>query len=67
MYQEIHDFANDFSEWSVFSRERDIPVGLRTMYEMVASIRAKYKKEFEDLTGVVAEYDGEVWLDNIDL
>ena len=51
----------------VFSRERDIPVELRAMHEMVASIRAKYKKEFEDLTGVVVEYDGEVWLDNINL
>ena len=37
------------------------------MHEMVASIRAKHKKEFEDLTGVVVEYDGVVMLDNINL
>lgn len=50
----------------VFRKEReirDLPVELRRMYEMIASIKAKYQKEFEDLSGVVAEYDGAVWLD----
>jgi hypothetical protein len=51
----------------VFGRGRDIPMELGTMHEMIASIRAKYEKEFEDLAGVVVEYDGEVWLDNINL
>lgn len=54
----------------VFRKEReipDLPVELRRMHEMIASIRAKYQKDFEDLSGVVVEYDGIVWLDNINL
>jgi uncharacterized membrane-anchored protein len=54
----------------VFRKEReipDLPVELRRMHEVIASIKAKYQKDFEDLSGVVAEYDGAVWLGNIDL
>ena len=55
-------------ESSVFRSSTDSPIHLPMEFgkveEMVADIKTKYQKEFQELGEVVAEYDGKIWLGN---
>lgn len=58
-------------ESPIFGRDRDVPPNLpaelRRMHEAAATIKAKYREEFEELSDVVAEFGGVIWLGNFEV
>jgi hypothetical protein len=54
---------------SVFGERKDVlvnePESFKQMYEEVARIRTRYRKEFEEVGSTVVEYAGEIWLQNV--
>ncbi len=63
-YQQVLDQV--LSESSIFNRNRgepaNYPAELRLVHEKVAAIKEKYKNEFEQVRGTVAEYNGITWI-----
>ena len=57
------------SESSVFARTQDVPANLperfKRTYEAIAAIKAKYAKELKKLENTVVEFDGDIWLRNV--
>jgi hypothetical protein len=76
-YEFCHEFNWDWryylwvlnqvlAESPVFARAANIPSErFKPAYEMIASIKAKYKEEFKELESTVVEYNGSTWLRNI--
>jgi len=62
-YQLILDQV--LSESPIFNRNRDNPANcpseFRPLYEKIAEIKERYKNEFEEVRGTVAEYGSIVW------
>lgn len=79
-YEFCHEFNWDWSyyQWvldrvlaesPIFSRTTNIPTNFserfKPVYEMIATIKAKYKEELKELEGTVVEYNGSIWSRNI--